>query len=50
MPLPRLPKVPSIQGDTDEKDRKIVNVKDPEENQDVATKKWVADNYTSSKK
>jgi hypothetical protein len=47
MPLPSLKKIPSINGDRSENNRKIRDVETPEQDRDAANKKWVTDTFVA---
>ena len=44
--LKSLPILPNVNGNKDERRKRIRNITDPLEDQDAATKKWVSDNFT----
>lgn len=47
MPLPTLPKIPSVLGSKSEKDKIIKDTEEPEEDRDVVNKKYADDHYVA---
>ena len=45
--MPTLPKMKSINGDADARQKKIRNVETPDQNRDAENKKWVEDNFVA---